>query len=349
MTHWLGGMGIVVLTVALVPLLGVGGFQLLKAETSGPMKEKFTPKVTNTAKILWLIYCGITVVLFLLFMIGGMNWFDALVHAFSLMATGGFSTKNNSIAWFNSPFIEWVCIVFMLISGFNFTLIYYLLRGKFREVINSSEAKAYALVILTTAALISISLFPVTRSLEKTLRGALFHTASIITTAGLMTQDHNLWPPLAQFLLFSLMFIGGCSGSTSGNIKVIRYVVLFKQAKNELRRLLFPSGVFTIQLDNKIGTKDIVYQVAGFIYLYFIFILAGTLLMCSSGENLFDSLNASLICIGNIGLGLGALTSGTIFYTSPDYIKWGFCLLMLMGRLEIFTVILLFIPRYWEK
>jgi trk system potassium uptake protein TrkH len=349
MTHWLGGMGIVVLTVALVPLLGVGGFQLLKAETSGPMKEKFTPKVTNTAKILWLIYCVITVILFVLFLIGGMNWFDALIHSFSVMASGGFSTKNNSIAYYNSPFIDYVCIVFMFIAGFNYALIYRLLQGKFRDIINNSEAKAYGLISLIAAVVIAFSLFPMAGSVEKTLRYAFFDTASILSTSGLGIDNHNLWPPLARFMIFMLMFVGGCSGSTSGNIKIIRYVILFKQTRNELKRQLFPSGVFSIRLDNKLGKKDVVYRVAGFMFLYYMFILAGTLLVSSSGVELFDSLNASLICLGNIGFGLGGLTSGTIFYTAPDYVKWGSSLLMLIGRLEIFTVILLFIPSYWDK
>jgi trk system potassium uptake protein TrkH len=350
MTHWLGGMGIVVLTVGLIPLLGVGGFQLLKAETTGPVKEKFTPKVTNTAKILWFIYCALTAILALLLFAGGMSWFDAIFHAFSTMATGGFSTRNNSIAAFNSPYIEWVCIVFMIIAGFNFTLIYRLIQGKFRDIINNDEAKAYFAIILASALIIGVLILPQTGSVEKSLRRAFFDIASVATSTGLMTEDHNLWPPLAQLIVFILLFVGGCSGSTSGGIKVIRHVVLIKQAKNEIGRLLYPSGVFSLQLDKKPGEKHVVYNVAGFCFLYFLLICLGTLLMSTSTEaGIFNSINASAISLGNIGLGLGRLTSGSIFYEAPNYVKWGFSLLMIVGRLELFTVLLLFMPGFWRR
>jgi trk system potassium uptake protein TrkH len=350
MTHWLGGMGIVVLTVGLVPLLGVGGFQLLKAETTGPVKEKFTPKVTNTAKILWFIYCALTAIMALLLFAGGMSWFDAIFHAFSTMATGGFSTRNGSIASYNSPYIEWVCVVFMILAGFNFTLMYRLMQGKFREIINNDEAKMYFAIILVSVLIIGISILPQTGSIEKSLRRAFFHTATIITSTGLMAEDHNLWPSLAQLVIFILLFIGGCSGSTSGGIKVIRYVVLVKQAKNEIGRLLYPSGVFSLQLDKKPGEKNVVYSVAGFFFLYFLLICLGTLLMsCSTGAGIFNSINASAIALGNVGLGLGRLTGGSIFYEAPNYVKWGFSFLMITGRLELFTVLLLFMPGFWRR
>jgi trk system potassium uptake protein TrkH len=314
------------------------------------MKEKFTPKVTNTAKILWIIYCALTAVMILLLIAGGMSWFEAVFHAFSTMASGGFSTRNNSIAAFHSPYIEWVCIAFMLIAGFNYTLIYRLLRGKVKELINNNEAKAYFLVVLIVSLIVTVSILPQTGSIEKSLRRALFDTTSILSTTGLMAEDHNLWPPLAQMVIFILMFIGGCSGSTSGGIKTIRHVVLFKQAKNEIGRLLYPSGVFSLQIDKKPSEKNVVYNVAGFVFLYFLLLALGTLLTSRSpGAGLFDSLNASLICLGNIGLGLGRLTSGTLFYEAPEYVKWGCSLLMIIGRLELFTVMLLFIPPYWHR
>ena len=348
MTHWLGGMGIIVLTVALLPLLGVGGFQLLKAETTGPEKEKFTPNVTATAKILWLIYLGLTALLAILLAIGGMSWFDAVVHAFSTIATGGFSSYNNSIAHFRSAYIDWVCVFFMLLSGLNFTLIYRLLQGRFREAARNSEARAYLLIALAAGLLIALSLFPQERSVEKSLRSAFFHGISIMTTTGFTVADHNAWPPLAQAALFLLMLTGACSGSTAGGVKVVRYVILCKQARNEMKKLLYPKGVFSIQLDKRPGRKDVVYGVAGFVFLYFALAFAGTLLVSSSGIDLFNSINASLSALGNIGLGLGELTGGAIFYRAPDYVKWGMSFLMVAGRLELWTVFILFMPEYWK-
>ncbi|MDR1910032.1 MAG: TrkH family potassium uptake protein [Spirochaetaceae bacterium] len=349
MSHWLGGMGIVVLTVALVPMLGVGGFALLKAETTGPMKDKFTPRVTGTAKILWLIYCGFTVILALLFWAGGMNFFEALIHAFSTMGTGGFSTRNGSIASFASPFIDWVCAVFMVIAGFNFTLIYRLLQGKFREVLVNSEARAYALILPVSAGIAAISLMLRNTSPGKALRLAFFDAASILTTTGFLIDDHNLWPPLAQGAVFILMFIGACSGSTSGGIKIIRYVILAKQMKNELLRTMYPSGLFSVQLDRKPGRKDVVYSAAGFICIYFALLFAGTALAASAGIDLYTAVNASLITLGNIGLGFGRLVSGAVFYEAPGYVRWGFSLLMILGRLELYTVLLLFTPSFWKQ
>ncbi|WP_245535004.1 TrkH family potassium uptake protein [Leadbettera azotonutricia] len=349
MTHWLGGMGIVVLTVALVPFLGAGGFSLVNAETTGPMKEKFTPKITMTAKILWIIYLGLTIIMTVLLMLGGMNWFDAIIHAFSTLGTGGFSTKNAGIAAWNSPYIEWVCIIFMLIAGFNFTLIYRFLQGKFSEITKNSEAKAYAMIVIIATTVVAIQIMPRIGSLEKSLRFAFFDIISIMSTTGFMIDDHNQWPPLAQFVVFMLMFIGGCSGSTAGGVKVIRYVIIFKQTKNEMFRHLYPKGVFSIHLDGKIGRKDIVYSVSSFFYLYAIMVVLGTLLVSSAGVSLYDSLNAALITVGNIGLGFGKLISGAIFYEVPEYVKWGLSALMIIGRLEIYTFILLFYPGFWKK
>jgi trk system potassium uptake protein TrkH len=278
-----------------------------------------------------------------------MDWLDAIIHAFSTIATGGFSTRNSSIAYYQSVYIDWVCAVFMLIAGFNFTLIYRLLQGRFKEVIHNSEAKAYGLIILVAVFAITCSLLPEMKSFQVSLRYAFFHATSILTSAGLAITDHNTWPPFARFILFMLMFIGGCSGSTAGGIKIIRHVILFKQTKNELKKILYPFGVFSIHLDKKPGQKNVVYNVAGFVYLYFIILLVGFLLVCSSGVDLYNSLNASLILLGNIGLGLGRLTSGSIFYESPEYVKWGLSLLMVIGRLELYTVFLFFAPEFWRR
>jgi trk system potassium uptake protein TrkH len=351
MTHWLGGMGIVGLTVALFPLLG-GGFQLVRAETPGPEKGRITPTMTATVKTLWLLYAALTAAQALLLRLAGMDWFDALVHAFSTMGTGGFSTRNQGLAHYQSPWIGWICIVFMFLAGLNFSLYYRLLQGKYRDILNNSEAKAYAFITLCSTALIAFSLFTGAetekRAPEPVLRQAFFHSASILSSTGFSIADHRFWPPLAQAALFLLMFIGGCSGSTAGGVKVIRHVVLWKQAGNEMKRLIYPKGVFNIRLNNRIGRKDVVYGVAGFVALYMLLVLAAALLVSSAGTDLFSSLNAGLLTLGNIGSGLGKFGPGSVFYDLPAYVKWGLSFIMIVGRLELWVVFVLF-PHYWRR
>jgi trk system potassium uptake protein TrkH len=346
MTQWLGGMGMVVLAAAFVPLLGTGGFQLLKTETTGPTKEKFTPRITVMTKRLALIYIGLTVSMTALLMLGGMGWLDAVVHAFSVIATGGFSTKNAGPAAWNSPYIEWVCMVFMLIAGFNFTLLCRFLQGRPGEIARNSEARAYGLIILIAAAFVAPQILPRVGSPGKSLRFAFFDVVSILSTTGFALDNHSQWPYPAQFVIFMLMLIGGCSGSAAGGVKVVRYVILFKQTKNELLRTLYPKGVFSIQMDGKPGRKDMVSHAGSFFCLYAAMVALGTLLVSSAGAGLYDSLNAALLTVGNIGVGLGNHTSGAIFHEAPGYVKWGLSALMLCGRLEIFTFIVLFHPEF---
>jgi trk system potassium uptake protein TrkH len=349
MTHWLGGMGIVVLTVALLPLMGIGGFQLVKAETTGPEKERITPRITATAKLLWLLYLGLTALLCLLLAAGGMNWFDALIHAFSTLATGGFSSRNASLGAWQSPFIEWVCFAFMILAGFNFSLIYQLFRGKGRDVLRNSEARAYVFIVLAAGTGIALSLISAGTGPAAAFRQGFFHTASVITTTGFTAADYELWPPLAQGILFVLMMTGGCSGSTAGGLKVIRFVVLLKQTGNEIKRLIYPRGVFNIRLNSKPGRKDVVYGVAGFVFLYFALILAAFFLISSAGVQPFSSLNLALLALGNIGMGLGGLTNGSLAAACPGYVKWGLCFVMIAGRLELWTAFVIFTPEYWRR
>jgi trk system potassium uptake protein TrkH len=349
MTQWLGGAGVLVLTVTLAPVLGAGGFQAPKAGGTGPMKERFMVRITATAKMFCLIYLGLTIMLFALLMLGGMTWLDAAAHAFSTMGTGGFSTKSAGIAAWNSPYLEWVCIVFMLIAGFNFSLLYRLFQGKCGDLIRNSEARAYGAIVIAAALLVAARLAPYAGSLERSLRLAFFDVASIVSTTGLRIDNHNQWPSLAQSVVFMLMLLGGCSGSVAGGIKIIRYVILFKQTKNELLRNLYPRGIFSIQLNGKSIQKDIVFSVSSFFYLYGLIVALGTLLVCSSGTGLYDSLNAGLAIAGNIGLGFGKLGSGNIFYEAPAYVKWGLSALMIAGRLEIYAFIIHFNPEFWKN
>jgi trk system potassium uptake protein TrkH len=349
LAHWFGGMGIVLLTVALMPLLGIGGFQLIKAEAPGPEKEKITPKITVTAKLLWLAYCVLTLVLTGLYRLGGMGWFDALCHGLTTMASGGVSTRNEGLAYFHSPFIEWVATVFMLLAAINFNLYYRLLRGKFRDIAANTELRVYLGIFLAATVAVTLSLIPVYGSPLSALRHASYQTASILSTTGSTIADYEQWPAFARMVLFILMFIGGCSGSTAGGLKVIRHVVLWKQMGNELRRTLYPRGVFSIQLNKRVGRKDVIYGVAGFFGLYLIVVAATTLVTAASGTDIFSAFSAALSITGNLGAGFGAVGPGHNYGAFPDHIKWLFSLVMIAGRLELWTVFLLFRPLYWQR
>lgn len=348
MTHWFGGMGIILLTVALMPLFGIGGFQLIKAEITGPEKEKITPKITATAKILWLVYGGLTAALTGLYLLGGMNWFDALCHAFVVIASGGISTKNSGLRFYNSGFIEVVTTVFMLLAGINFNLYYRLIRGKIRDVGCNSEFRAYLIIFMTAAGIIALCLIPVYGSVGSAIRYAAYQTASFLSTTGSAITDYEAWPALARTVLFGLMFIGGCSSSTAGGVKVVRLVVLFKQAGNELRRIIYPRGIFSVQLNRKVGRKDVVYGVAGFIFLYMMVVTIVTLITAASGTDIFSSFCAALAVTGNVGIGFGAIGPSAHYGAFPDHIKWLFSFVMITGRLELWTVFVLFTPEYWR-
>jgi trk system potassium uptake protein TrkH len=349
MSHWFGGMGIVLLMVALMPLLGVGGFQMIKAETPGPEKEKVTPKITATAKILWLVYCALTAVLTALFLLGGMRFFDALCHAFTTMASGGISTRNAGLAYYDSAFIDGTAAVFMLLAGLNFNLYYRLLRGKIRDVLTNTEGRAYLLIFMVSAGAIALILRPVYGSAGTALRYAVYHAASILSTTGSAVVDYESWPIAARGVLFCLMFIGGCSGSTAGGIKVIRYVVLWKQAGNELRRSIFPRGVFSVRLNRKVGRKDVVYGVAGFVTLYGLVTAALTLITAASGTDVFSSFSTALSVTGNVGIGFGAIGPAKNYAGFADHLKWIYSFVMIAGRLELWTVFVLFTPEFWRR
>jgi trk system potassium uptake protein TrkH len=347
--HWAGGMGIILLTVALMPLLGVGGLQLIKAEVPDPEKEKLTPRITTAAKILWGAYCVFTLILALLYRIGGMEWFDAVCHSFTVMSTGGVCTKNTGFGYYNSAFIDWVTVIFMLLGAFNFNMYYRIFQKKFRDVFQNTESRVYLSIFIIAALVISLNLIPQYGSFGDALRYGSFQTASILTSAGNARVDYSAWPSLSQAVLFLLMFIGGCSGSTAGGIKVVRWSVLFKQTINELRRILYPQGVFSIQLNRKVGRKDVVYGVAGYIFLYFIIIAITTLATAASGFDLSSSFSTALSVTGNIGTGFGIIGPFNNYSVFQPHLKLLYSLVMIAGRLELWTVIVLFTPGYWKS
>lgn len=350
LSHWIGGMGIVTLTVALLPLLGVGGFQLIKAETTGPEKGKMTARITTTAKILWIIYAGLTVVEAILLKIFGMDWIDAIMHAFSTLGTGGFSCKNASIGAYNSVAIDVIITVFMFFAGINFSLYFYLFTGKFSELRENSELKAYLGILLISIICIALCIMPnYGGNFFTSLRYSSFQVLSVTTTAGFGTADFVMWPSSAQFFIFILFFVGGCSGSTGGGAKVVRWVIMFKQINNETKRMLHPHGVFSVRLNNKVGRKDVVFNVAAFLTLYIILIAITTFVGCIGHLDIFEALTGAASMVGNIGPGFGRLGPSGNYSFLPDFVKWWYSFAMLAGRLELYTMLIFFMPSFWKK
>jgi len=351
LTHWLGGMGIVVLTVAIFPLLGIGGLQLLKAEAPGPSVDKITPKIAHTAMILWFIYLGLTVLETLLLMLGGMNLFDALTHAFGTMATGGFSPKNTSVGFYDSPFIHWVITIFMIMAGLNFALYFKLLTRRFREVFIDTEMKAYLGIFLAASLAITVSLLKndVFESFSTSFQYAAFQVASILTTTGYATADYDIWPAFSKIILFLMMFVGGCAGSTGGGMKVVRIVTLLKLALRELKRLVHPRGVFHLRLNKMVVRKDIISVITGFVFLYILTLLTTTVMVAAGGYDILTSFSTALVTVGNIGPGFSLVGPTMNYAFFQPWLKWFLSLAMMMGRLEIYTVLVLFTPWFWKK
>ena len=349
LTHWIGGMGIVTLTVALLPLLGVGGFQLIKAETTGPEKGKVTARITTTAKVLWGIYLGFTVAETLLLKLTGMDWIDSLSHSFATLGTGGFSTRNASIGTYNSLAVEIITMIFMFLSGINFSLYVYLGTGKIKDFFSNVEFKAYIGILLVSIVAITLSVIPYYGGFGTSLRYSSFQAVSIMTTTGFGTADFLQWPVIAQFFLFLLFFVGGCSGSTSGGVKVVRWVVLAKQLNNETKRMLHPHGIFTIRLNGKVSSKDIVLSVTSFMFLYFVMIAVSVFVGCLGNLDILSSVTGALRMVGNVGPAFGVLGPTSNYGALPAFVKLWYCFAMLAGRLELYTMIIFFLPSYWKK
>lgn len=352
LTHWLGGMGFVVLTVAVLPLLGIGGVRLVSAESPGPTVDKITPKITHMAKLLWIIYIAMTVVETVLLLFGGMDLFDSLTHTFGTLATGGFSTKNSSVAYFNSPYIDGVITVFMVLAGVNFGLYYRALTGNMTELKKNTELKVYLFIFIAATFFMAVPLVgKVYSGWGESLRYTSFQAASILTTTGFATADFDLWPAFSKYILFALMFIGGCSGSTGGGIKVIRIATLFKQAVTEMKHLADPRGVFSTRINGVAVRKDFVYSIAGFVFLYILMPLltTGVVAMAPGNYSLITCFSTALATVGNIGPGFALVGPAMNYSFFPDAVKWFLSFAMMSGRLEIYTVLILFTPYFWRR
>ncbi|HHQ41679.1 MAG TPA: potassium transporter [Chromatiales bacterium] len=349
--QWLGGMGIIVLAVAVLPMLGVGGMQLYKAETPGPMKEaKLTPRITETAKALWYVYVGLTAACALAYWLAGMEPFDAVAHAFSTVAIGGFSTHDLSIGYFNSAAIEAVAVVFMLLAGMNFALHFLAWRRRsLRPYLGDPEARTY-LAVLGVVAVITVAYLYATRTFPgfgAALHHGIFQTVSIGTTTGFTTAQYHLWPGFLPVLLIFLSFIGGCAGSTGGGMKVIRFALLLRQGGREVMRLVHPSAEIAIKLGGRPVPGHVVDAVWGFFAAYVASFSLMLLALMALGLDQVTAFSAVAATMNNLGPGLGEVGANYALLSAPA--KWILCFAMLLGRLEIFTLLVLFTPAFWRK
>ncbi len=350
MTNWLGGMGIVVLFIAVLPAFGVKGTALVGAESAGPTKDKLTPQIRYTALFLWGIYFALSVLQVILLLLGRLSLFDAITVTFGTMGAAGFTPKNASILGYDSAYVEWICIIFMFLSGINFALFVRIIRGSAKRALKDGELRAYTSITITVALLIAINLFAKgLYSLGTSLRLGLFETISFITTTGFTNTNYENWPIFSQALLFLLYFIGGCAGSAAGGIKVIRIVTLFKIGSNAMKMRLHPKAITNIKIGEDTVTTPTALSIAGFIFFYFMSALVATCLLTLSDKSLIVCFSAALMALGNVGLGFGGLGTSFTFsvFSAPEL--WLLSFLMLVGRLELFTVYSLFTRSFWKN
>ncbi|MCS7083286.1 MAG: TrkH family potassium uptake protein [Bacteroidetes bacterium] len=350
LTQWLGGMGIIVLSLAILPVLGVGGMQLYKAEVPGPTPDKLTPRIRDTATRLWGIYLVLTAAQTLLLSLHPrVGLLEALQHAFTTMATGGFSTRSASIGAFESAYVEYVTILFMVLAGINFALHYRLLLGRVAAVASDRELWAYGGIALLASGIVFIALLESAPSAEAAWRMALFQVVSILTTTGYATADYEAWPPLAIATLFLLFFVGGMAGSTGGGPKVVRLLILFQNANREIRRLLHPRAVLPVRLGSRVISDEVLQHVLSFFTLYLGLCALSVLLLASTGVDLLTAIGSTITCIGNVGPGFGEVGPAEHFAHLSDGAKLWLSALMLVGRLELFTVLVLFSRSFWKR
>lgn len=363
LTHWIGGMGIIVLAIAILPLLGIGGMQLFAAEAPGPSADKLHPRITDTAKRLWLIYFGYTVAETILLKLAGMSFFDAINHALATLSTGGFSTKNASVTYWNDqPLIQYIIIVFMFLAGSNFVLSYFAFKGKVQKVIKDEEFKFYfGFVAVFTIAAALVIYFQTDISAEtpgyvmslgkaeSAFRHSLFQVVAVITTTGFVTADFTAWTPFLTILFFGLFFCGGSAGSTSGGIKVMRHLLIIKNGMLEFKRTLHPNAIIPVRYNNKTVSEHIVYNIIGFFVLYMLSFIIGALVLGFLGLDFASAIGGAASSLGNVGPALGSLNPISNFSGLPAAGKWWCGFLMLIGRLELFTVLILLTPYFWKR
>lgn len=352
MMQWIGGMGIILFTLAVIPMLNhSGGIQMFNAEVTGITHDKIRPRISQTAKSLWMTYLGLTVILIMLLWLGPMNLFESICHAFGAISTGGYSTHAESIAAFKSEYIEIVLIIFMFLGGVNFALIFKCVRGNFRDLHTNDVFRTYVGIIALMFVLFVISILYVGEAhtwADITVE-PLFQIVSTITSTGFTVANFENWGTFVLSLTFVMMFFGACAGSTSGGAKIDRILYLFKNAHNELYRCIFPNAVLSVKVNNKVVNPDLVNKVIAFLCIYMLLVVGGGMALTACGVPLIDAFFSSFSCISNTGLGAGITGFGGSYDLLPDIAKWILSLLMLTGRLEIFTVLVLFMPSFWNR
>ena len=362
-THWIGGMGIIVMAIAILPLLGIGGMQLFTAEAPGPGADKLHPRITDTAKRLWLIYVGYTIAETFLLQLAGMSFFDAINHSLSTLSTGGFSTKNASVAhWNGSPLIQYIIMLFMFLAGTNFVLSYFAFKAKFNKIIRDEEFKLYTFLILGFAVVTTLVIYyrpelsttsvdhpMVLGRFESAWRHGLFQILAIITTTGFVSADFTAWGSFLTIFFFGLMFLGGSAGSTAGGIKIMRHLLMIKNGLVEFRRTLHPRAILPVRYNNRAVQQPIVFNILAFFILYMLSFIVGVLVFSALGLDFETALGGAASSLGNVGPALGDLGPVKNYSSLPNVAKWWASFLMLIGRLELFTVLILLTPFFWRN
>ncbi|MFA6830989.1 MAG: TrkH family potassium uptake protein [Bacteroidaceae bacterium] len=352
LTQWIGGLGIVFFTIAVLPLFGVGSLHLIAAETSGPVKGKVLPRMGVAAKWIWSIYLTLTIFEVVFLLLGGMNLFESICHAFTTISTGGYSPRQGSIADYHSPYIEYVIAIFMTISGINFSILLLAFSGKIKHFFKDTELRWYIGSVIVFTTLIAYILYarnPINVGFEESFRLAFFQVASLHTSTGYATADYVLWPTVAWALLTLVMLMGACAGSTTGGIKSIRLAIMTRMSLNELKNLIHPHAVLPVRVNNHPISSDIKNRVLSFTFVYLVLVILGSLLMMFEGVGFTESLGCIISAIGNMGPGLGAFGPAVTWNALPDSCKWILSFYMLLGRLELFTVLVLFTPSFWHQ
>lgn len=367
-THWIGGMGIIVLAIAILPLLGIGGMQMFAAEAPGPTGDKLHPRITDTAKRLWLLYFGLTITEALLLKFAGMGYFDAINHAMSTLSTGGFSTKNASIAhWNDQPLIQYIIMFFMFVAGTNFVLSYFAVKGDFSKYRMDEEFRYYFLIILTISIITTLGIYfyanvstepteiqaiahpQVNGAFESAFRHGLFQVLAIVTTTGFVSADYSIWNSFLTVLFFILMFLGASAGSTAGGVKIVRHIIMIKNGFLEFKRSLHPNGIVPVRYNERTVTRGIVFNIMAFFILYLIIFATGALVFSLMGIDFITSVGAAASSLGNVGPAFGDLSPVNNYASLPAFGKWWSALLMLFGRLELFTILIIFTPYFWRS
>lgn len=346
--QWVGGMGIIVLSVAILPMFGLGGMQLYSAEVTGVSYDKLSPRIADTAKHMWITYIGLTVGEGILLWLFGMGRFDAICHSMATISTGGFATHNDSVIAY-TPAIQWIIMLFMLLSGINFTQLIYAFRGKPQRLIHDEETKWYVCACLLAGLALTVGLLFYTRGMLASIRIGLFTAISTITSTGFVAADYMIWPPVLWMIVFFLMLTGGASGSTAGGIKWVRLAIFAKSAKTEIKRRIHPTAVIPVRFNERTVPEQTTANVMAFMFFYMMIILLAALCFCGCGIGFDESIGVAVSMIGNVGVSIGQWGSSGCYASFPAVAKWVATFVMLIGRLEIFTVLLLFSKALWKK